>query len=93
MALTPLQEDEPPPLRSEVEKALRELKNGKSPGLDEIPAELLKRTETETIDILHKLCTSIWNKKSWPENWTQSEFVVLPKKGDVMQCCNNEPLH
>ena len=36
--------------------------------------------------------TSIWNKKSWPENWTQSEFAVLPKKGDVMQCCHNRTI-
>ena len=33
---------EPPPLRSEVEKALKELPNGKSPGVDQIPAELIK---------------------------------------------------
>ena len=33
---------EPPPLRSEVEYALKKLKSNKSPGLDNIPAELIK---------------------------------------------------
>ena len=30
------------PLKSEVEQALQDLRNGKSPGCDNVPAELLK---------------------------------------------------
>ena len=36
---------EPKPLLDEVRAAIKQLKSGKSPGLDGIPAELLKYTE------------------------------------------------
>ena len=47
-----------PNLESEVEAAIRALKIGKSPGVDNIPAELLKSGG----DILKKLPTDICNK-------------------------------
>ena len=40
----PPNEQEPPPLLSEVENAMKKLSSGKSPGLDGIPAELVKAT-------------------------------------------------
>ena len=45
-----------PPLRSEVEAALNQLGNGKSPGIDDIPAEMWKATGEEGIDLLWHLC-------------------------------------
>ena len=39
------EQDEPPPLRSEVEYALQQMRNGKSPGADDIPAEFWKASE------------------------------------------------
>ena len=52
---------EPPPLLHEVEDAIRLLSNGKSPGLDNILAELIKATgifgkQKKTI---HRLCIKI----------------------------------
>ena len=38
---------------------------------------------------MHQLCVAIWEKKEWPEDWVKSIFVILPKKGDAMQCANN----
>eukprot|EP00795_Rhopilema_esculentum_P008169 gene8169-14099_t len=35
-------EEEPPPLRSEIQKAINDLKNNKSTGIDEVAAELVK---------------------------------------------------
>ena len=35
---------EPPPLLSEIEAAIKQLGYGKSPGLDNLPADLLKNT-------------------------------------------------
>ena len=36
------EQDEPPPLRSEVERALQQIRNGKLPGAYDIPAEFWK---------------------------------------------------
>ena len=79
---------EPPPLRSEVEKALKELPNGKSPGVDQIPAELIKASGEEGVSVMHRLCCRIWNSKQWPEDWRRAVLVTLSKKGDFLNCNN-----
>ena len=48
-------EAEPPPLRSEVEAALQQIKNEKSPGFDDIQAELWKATGEEGVNVLWRL--------------------------------------
>ena len=57
---------EPPPLRSEVELALKHLNDAKSPGIDNMAAEIGKETSEEGIDLMWHLCCSIWQKKEWP---------------------------
>ena len=81
-------EKEPPPLLSAVEYAVKRLSTGKSPGLDGIPAELVKATCSAGIKLLHKLCVSIWESCYWPEDWKIQEFVLLFKAGDRKQCSN-----
>jgi len=52
---------------SEVELAIDKLKSYKSPGIDQIPAELIK-VEGRTLCLeIHKLITSIWKKEKLPE--------------------------
>ena len=48
-------ESEPPPLRDEIRQALNQLANGKSTGVDELPAELWKATGELGIDLLWTL--------------------------------------
>ena len=83
-------EDEasPPILKHEVEAAVSSLKAGKSPGIDNIPAELVRAGGKETVDILTALCQKIWEQKKWPTEWTQSLIIPLPKKGNPRQCQN-----
>ena len=81
-------EMEPPPMREEVEKALKELPNRKSPGRDNIPAELWKASGEEGITLLWKLCEKIWTTKKWPKDWCQGVFIPLPKKGNLKDCAN-----
>ena len=50
---------EPSPLLDEIKAAIKQLKSGKSPGLDGIPAELLKHTGEAGVKALHFLCTRI----------------------------------
>ena len=80
---------EPPPLIEEFRRAISELKNDKSPGTDEITAELIKHGGEDLVNFYHQLCNKIWTDKTWPDDWLHSEFVSLPKKGDT-QLCSNE---
>ena len=54
------------PSEEEIIKAIKTLKNGKSPGPDLIPAEALKADATTTAKILHPLFTKIWETEELP---------------------------
>ena len=87
--LPPPQEDivtEPPPLQSGEEYALKKLKSNKSPGLDNIQAELIKAVGPSMINAVHKLCCKIWTSTDWPQDWKQQEMVMLHKAGDSKEC-------
>eukprot|EP00745_Piridium_sociabile_P015102 TRINITY_DN22265_c0_g1_i4.p2 TRINITY_DN22265_c0_g1~~TRINITY_DN22265_c0_g1_i4.p2 ORF type:complete len:167 (-),score=43.02 TRINITY_DN22265_c0_g1_i4:628-1128(-) len=80
--------DDPPILEEEVEEAVRSLKGDKSPGVDNIPAELLKHAGPELIRTLTTICQKIWITRQWPKEWTQSLIIPLPKKGNLKLCQN-----
>jgi hypothetical protein len=61
--------------------AIEMLKRYKSPGIDQIPAELI-RSE------ISKLINSIWIKEELPEQWKESIIVPICKKGDKTDCSN-----
>ena len=57
-----------PPLCYEVAKAINKLKANKSPGFNDITAELVKCGDNNVVSYFLKLCTSIWLKKTWPDD-------------------------
>ncbi|XP_018357102.1 PREDICTED: uncharacterized protein LOC108757188 [Trachymyrmex septentrionalis] len=57
------------PTISEVESAIKKLKNHKAPGNDLIPAELIKWGGSRLIEEIQKLIILIWNKEALPEQW------------------------
>jgi hypothetical protein len=56
----------PGPSRLEVEIAISELKKYKSPGSDQIPAELIQAGSEILVSAIHKLINSVWNKEELP---------------------------
>ena len=85
-------EDDPDILLCEVENAMKVLRSGKAPGVDNIQAELLKESGEEGVVIIHRLCNKIWKSKEWPDDWKKAVFLPLPKKGDVRECSNNRTI-
>ena len=81
------EETEPFPLLEEVEKALNKIKKNKSPEQDEITIELLTAAGNSAT-ILHRLCVLIWKTGKWPEDWSKTIYVPLPKNGDMLSCEN-----
>ena len=63
--------ESPPVLKAEVVAAMMSLKPDKSPGVDNVPAELLKYGGDHTVDALTVLCQKIWDQKKSPEEWTK----------------------
>jgi hypothetical protein len=72
----------PGPSRLEVEIAIAKLKKYKSPGSDQIPAELILAGGEMLLSTIHKLINSVWNKEELPDQWKESIIVPIHKKGD-----------
>lgn len=58
-------EDSSPILKKGVEAALRSLKLSKSPGVDNVPSELVKMVVKKTVKTLTALGRRIWEQKKW----------------------------
>jgi hypothetical protein len=72
----------PGPNCLEVEIAIAKLKKYKSPGSDQIPAELIQSGGKMLLSAIHKLIYSVWNKEELPDQWKDSIIVPVHKKGD-----------
>ena len=77
----------PEPSAFEVELAIEKLQSHKSPGIDLIPAELIKEGGRTIRYQIHKIIVSIWNKEELPEEW-KSRSLYLSIRGTKTDCNN-----
>jgi hypothetical protein len=80
---------EPGSSRLEVEIAIAKLKKYKSPGSDEILAELIQAGGEMSLSAIHKLINYVWNKKELPDLWKESIIVPVQKKKSGKTDCKN----
>ena len=66
-----------PPTREEIKKTTMQLKAGKSPGIDGIPAEIYQHRGDAALDKLHDLVTNCWEKRTLPEDLRDAVTVSL----------------
>jgi hypothetical protein len=78
----------PEPRLVEVEIAIGKLKSYKSPGNDQIPAELIKEGGEILYSEIGRLICSICNKEELPQQWKESIIVPIYKKGGKTDCNN-----
>ena len=77
---------------AEVRHALRQMKNGKAPGEDQITAEMLKlgrRVIERTLTVLFNKCLE---EGTIPTTWRNAEVILLFKKGDITNIENYRPI-
>jgi hypothetical protein len=72
----------PEPSALEVELAIDKLNNHKSPGIDQMPAELIKAGGRTIRGEIHKIIISIWNKEELSDEWKELIIVPIYKKGN-----------
>ena len=65
---------EPDILEWEVKWALESITTNKASGGD--------------AKVLHSICQQIWHTQQWPQDWTRSVFIPIPKKGNAKECSN-----
>ena len=76
------------PTREEIRKAIKQLKNGKAAGTDEIPAETLNVDPEMLAEMLYGSFEKIWEEEEIPSEWKEGLLIKIPKKGDLGLCSN-----
>ena len=72
----------------EIRKAIKELKNGKAEGTDEIPAEALRVDPVMLAEMLYELFEKIWEDEEIPSEWKEGlliEITLLSVPGKVLK--------
>ena len=77
-----------PPIVKEVYQAIKKMKSGKTPGEDEITAEMLKGGGMEICNVLCQIFSNIWENEEALEEWKSGLIVKLPNRGDLTTCDN-----
>ena len=76
------------PTIEEIKRAIKQLRNGKSAGPDNIPAEALKSDPETIAKMLQPLFRKICEEEEIPRDWKEGYLVNIPKKGDLSNCAN-----
>ena len=79
---------EPDILECEVKWALESIFTNKARGGDRITVELFQVLKDDALKMLHSVCQQIWKTQQWPQDWTMSVFIPIPKKGNAKECSN-----
>jgi hypothetical protein len=64
-------------LQSEVEKAIKEMRNKKATGDDDVPGDVLKLLEEGGVKIMTKLINTISETEEWPKDFTEVTMIAL----------------
>ena len=77
------------PTEDDLSKAIDSLKNGKAPGKDAIPPEVIKHGKHALLHHLHVLLLLCWKEGTVPQDMRDANIVTLYKnKGDRSDCNN-----
>ncbi len=74
------------------DQAVKQLKNGKAPGPEGIPNELLKHLPEDIHNCIYHMFTLMWKTGCTPTSWKTSNTVLLDKKEDPTECENYRPI-
>jgi hypothetical protein len=83
-----IRQDKPLSL-SEVHDAIKQMKNRKAPGIDNISADVLKAGGMPMAKWVHEILCDVWNSEEMVEDWATAILIRLYKnKGDRTVCGN-----
>ena len=67
-------------LKDEIKKAMQQVKNGKSEGVDGKPAATIKAMGAESMNAFVKFFSNIYKTRVWPEDWWKSILIRTEKR-------------
>jgi hypothetical protein len=81
-------QNEHPPTTVEIIEAVKSMKRGKAPGIDEITSEVIKMAGEPMIRMLEKISKQVWNEEKSPKDWSRMLVSPIHKKGDKLDPAN-----
>ena len=85
-----VQEMGEPPSMEELITSIKHLKNNKAPGVDGLPAEVLKHGGPTLNMRLYGLIRSIWESGEVPQQWRDARIIsIFKRKGNRATCGNS----
>jgi hypothetical protein len=79
-------------LQSEVEKAIKEMRNQKATGDDDVPGDVLKLLGEGGLKIMTKLINTIYETGEWPKDFTEVTMIALKKKPQATKCSDHRTI-
>ena len=67
----------------ELQQAIAKLKNGKAPGLNDVPPDAFKSLTKNNLANLLEHLNSFWNDEVDFEEWHEGRVVPVPKSGNL----------
>ena len=79
-------------LQGEVEKAIKEMRNRKATGDDDVHGDVLKLLGESGLKILTKLINTIYETKEWPKDFTEDTRNAQKKKVQATKCSDHRTI-
>jgi len=79
-------------LQSEVEKAIKEMRNKKATGYDDVPGDVLKLMGEGGLKIMKKLIKTIYETGVWPKDFTEVTMITLKKELQATKCSDHRTI-
>ena len=71
--------------RGQIRTALTQLKNAKAPEVENIPPEALKAGGPCTLEAMHRVLNSVWEKEEIPDDWKRG-LLLKPATKATLVC-------
>jgi hypothetical protein len=75
-----------------VEKAIREMRNKKATGDDDVPGDVLKLLGGGVLKMMKKLINTINETGEWPKDFKEVTMIALKKKPQAIKCSDHRTI-
>jgi hypothetical protein len=75
--------------QSEVEKGMKEMRDEKATGDDDVPGDVLKLLGEDDLRIMTQLMNNIHETGEWPKDFTEVTMIALKKKPKATKCSDH----
>ena len=76
-------------LQNEAVKSIKEMRNKKATGDDDVPGDVLKLLGEGGLKIMTKLINTTYETREWPKDFTEVTMIALKKKPQAKKCSDH----